>query len=224
MRKPERRSAEGSISGRANAAGDGPEPPRLPASHAADAWRYVAVAFPSPRQPGETGGPELGILVRNQPDIVRWGPDYPPTLLPPGHIVLKQYAAGPSDPCRAAWQRTQLQFARDFPPRAVPPCAAPGWLAPDGRFYACRWLEHDRLGYRLAAAHYGDPCGPLTLEQRGWLRVQHDGTIVRLPSARLPSQAQLDVLFTLLEVSQGVYRANIREQLELACVLAALYM
>ena len=115
MHMPENGSTKGSLSGRAVAGGDGLEPPRVPTQ----TWRYVAVAFPSPTQPGETEGPELGILVRNHPDIVMWGPDYPPTLLPPGHVVLKQYAVHPSGPCRADWQRTQLQFARDFPPRAA---------------------------------------------------------------------------------------------------------
>ena len=218
MHMSEMGSAKGSMGGRVVAGGNGPEPPRT----AAPAWRYVAVALPSPKQPGETEGPELGILVRNHPDIIMWGPDYPPTLLPPGHVVLKQYAVHPSGPCRADWQRTQLQFARDFPPRAVPPHPSAAWVAPDGRFFACRWLEHDRLGYRLAAAYYADPCGPLALEQRGWLRVQHDGTIVRAPSVRAPSQPQLDVLFTLVELAKGAYRANIREELELACALATL--
>ena len=222
MHMPERGSTTGSLDGRAVAGGDGSGPSRLLAGAAPGAWRYVAVAFPSPTRPGETEGPELGIVVRNHPDIIMWGPDYPPTLLPPGHMVLKQYAVRTSGPCRADWQRAQLQFARDFPPRAVPPHPAAAWVAPDGRFYACRWLEHDRLGYRLAAAYYADLCGPLALEQRGWLRVQHDGTIVRLPSARLPSQAQLDVLFTLVEVSEGAYGANIREELELACARAGL--
>ena len=193
-----------------------------PAAPREGVWRYVAVVFPSPSQAGQTEGPELGILAPNQPDVILWGPDYPPTLLPPGYTILKQYAASPSCLCRDEWRRTMLQFARDFPPRAIPPHPAPAWIAPDGRFYACRWLEHDRLGYRLAAACYGDPCGPLTLERRGWLRVQHDGTIIRSPSARLPSQPQLDVLFTLGQASEGTYRANIREELKLACILSSL--
>jgi hypothetical protein len=197
-------------------------PPQLPALYAKDSWCYVAVVFPSPRQASETAGPELGILLQNRPGIILWGPDYPPTLLPAGHTILKQYEVDRSDPSRADWQRAQLQFAQDFPPRAVPPRPTPAWVAPDGRFYACRWLEHDRLGYRLAAAYYGDPRGPRALEEHAWLRVQHDGTIVHLPSARHPSQPQLDVLFALVQVSEGVYRANVRDELELVRVLAAL--
>jgi hypothetical protein len=128
-----------------------------------------------------------------------------------------------ADPSTADWQRAQLEFAQDFPPRAVPPHPAPAWLSPDGRFYACRWLEHDRLSYRLAAAYYGDPRGTQALEKHGWLRVQRDGTIVRPPYARRgPSQPQLDVLFTLVQVSRGEYHANIRDELELARLLARL--
>lgn len=185
---------------------------RLPAPYAKSTWRYVVVTFPSPRQPGKTEGPELGILVQHRQDIILWGPDYSPVPLPAGHTVLKQYPVDKLDSSTADWQRAQLQFARDFPPRAVPPHAAPAWVAPEGRFYPCRWLEHDRLGYRLAAAYYADPRGPLALERRGWLRVQHDGTVVRLP-ARRPTQSQLDVLFALAQSSEGIYSLNIRDEL-----------
>jgi hypothetical protein len=80
----------------------------------------------------------------------------------------------------------------------------PAWLAPDARFYWCRWLEHDRLSYRLSAAHYGNPGGTRVLEARGWLRVQRDGTIVRPPSSPSGlSQPQLDVLFSLAQLAEG---------------------
>ena len=40
--------------------------------------------------------------------------------------------------------------------------------------------------------------------------------MVRHARARPLSQAQLDVLFTLLQASEGSYRANIAEELELS--------
>jgi len=199
------------------------EPPaRAPRVHKA-VWRYAAVGLPSPTRPGETERVELGILLPDQPHLILWAPDSPPTPLPRGHTVLKRYSVDTAEPSTADWQRAQFEFARDFPPRAVPPHPAPAWLAPDGRFFACRPLEHDRLSYRLAAAYYGDPHGTQALEKRGWLRVQRDGTIVRPLSARRElSQAQMDVLFTLVQVSKGDYHANVRDELELARLLARL--
>ena len=88
---------------------------------------------------------------------------------------------------------------------------------------AVRVLEHDRLSYRLAAAYYADPRGTQALEKHGWLRVQRDGTIVRPPFTwRELTQAQLDVLFTLVQVSTGDYHTNIRDELELARLFARL--
>jgi hypothetical protein len=121
------------------------------------------------------------------------------------------------------WQRAQMEFAREFPPQPVSPRPVPAWLASDGRFYACRWLEHDRLSYRLSAMYYGDPGGTKVLESRGWLRVQRDGTIIRPPSSRADlTQPQLDVLFSLVQLAEGAYRDNIREELELARLRARL--
>ena len=96
------------------------------------------------------------------------------------------------------------------------PHASAAWVAPDGSFYPCHWLEHDRLAYRLAGAYYNSPDGPRTLERCGWVRLQHDGSVVWHTRGQLLSQAQLDVLFTLLQTSEGSYRANIGEVLELS--------
>ena len=50
------------------------------------------------------------------------------------------------------------------------------------------------------------------------MRLEHDGTVVRQAGGRPLSQAQLDVLFTLLQAAEGDYRANLAEELELSRV------
>ena len=223
MAKPNRRSADRGRAERAARGAANPEPPIRAPRAKKTTWRYVALGSRSPNRPGETDRVELGILLLDRPRLVLWGPDSPPAPLPRGHAVLKEYSVDAADPSTADWLRAQLEFARDFPPRPVPPAPTPAWLAPDGRFYACRWLEHDRLSYRLAAAYYADPRGTQALERHGWLRVQRDGTIVRPPLTwRELTQPQLDVLFTLVEVSRGDYHANIRDELELARLFARL--
>ena len=113
-------------------------------------------------------------------------------------------------------------IGRDFPPQRTEPHASAAWLAPDGSFYPCHWLEHDRLAYRLAGAYYNSSDGPRRLERCGWLRLEHDGTVVRHARGQPLTQAQLDVLFTLLQTSKGSYRANIGEELELSLVMERL--
>lgn len=217
MRKPKKRAPDQGRPERAAQGWQYPWPPTRAQLPKKSTWRYVALGFRSPARAGET---ELAILLLDQPHLLRWGPDVPPTALPSGHTVLKEYSVDAADPSTADWQRAQLEFARDFPARPVPPRPSPAWLSPDGRFYACRWLEHDRLSYRLAAAYYGDPRGTQALEKHGWLRVQRDGTIVRPPYTwRELTQAQLDVLFALVQVSRGDYHTNIRDELELARML-----
>ena len=160
---------------------------------------------------------ELGILVCGEPGLIRWAPGSAPSQLPDGYRIVKRYAVDITEPFMADWERAQLEFAREFPAEAVPPRPVPAWLAPDGRFYACRWLEHDRLSYRLSAQHYGNAGGTRVLETRGWLRIQRDGTVVRAPSTRSElSQPQLDVLFSLAQLAEGDYRDNIHDELVLA--------
>jgi hypothetical protein len=182
---------------------------------------YVVLKLPG--LPDEPERVELGIVASDQPGLVQWDPGSPPSPLPPVYTIVKRYLVDVAEPSSADWRGAQLEFAREFPPQPVSPRPTPAWLSLDGRFYACRWLEHDRLSYRLSAMYYGDPAGTKILERRGWLRVQRDGTIIRAPSSRTHiSQRQLDVLFSLAQLAEGAYRDNIRDELELARVRARL--
>ena len=182
--------------------------------------RYVALSFPSPIRPGITEGPVLAVLFGDSPGVCAWSPDAAPVPVPPQAVILREYAVDARDRPWADWCRAEFQFARDFPPAPCEPRPGPAWVGPDGGFYACRWMEHDRLAYRLAAALYADPRGPWCLEQRGWLRIGQDGTAIRSASREPPSDAQLNTLLTLLELSDGDFREGIREQLQLARLLA----
>jgi hypothetical protein len=175
----------------------------------------VAITFRSPIQPARVEGPHLGIIYSAWPDTLFWEPGGPHMPLPPEHTILKDYPAR-CERLSEDWQLAMLAFGRDFPPQRGEPHPSAAWVAPDGSFYACHWLEHDRLAYRLAGACYSSPDGPRRLERGGWLRLEHDGTVVRQARGRPLSQGQLDVLFTLLQAAEGSYRANVAEELELS--------
>lgn len=183
------------------------EPPR--------GCRVVAITFRSPIQPERVEGPHLGIVYAESPDILFWDPGGLPMPLPPEHTILKDYPVR-CERLSDDWPQAALAFGHDFPPQRTEPHPSAAWLAPDGSFYPCHRLEHDRLAYRLAGACYNSPHGPRTLERGGWLRLEHDGTIVWHARGQPFSQAQLDVLFGLLQTAAGNYRANLGEVLELS--------
>ena len=185
------------------------EPPR--------GCRAVAITFRSPIDPARVEGPHLGIICSTRPDTLFWEPGGLPMPLPPEHTILKDYPVR-CERLSEDWHLAALAFGRDFPPRRSEPHPSAAWVAPDGSFYACHWLEHDRLAYRLAGAYYNSPDGPRRLEQCGWVRLEHDGTVVRQVAGQPLSQAQLDVLFALLQTAEGGYRANVAEELELSLI------
>lgn len=182
--------------------------------------RYVVLSFPSPIKPDVNEGPVLAMLFSDAPGVCAWSPGSPPVPLPAEAVIVHEYPVDAFDTAWADWRRAEFQFARDFPPAPCEPRPGPAWVAPDGTFYACRWMEHDRLAYRLAAAVYSDPRGPWALEQRAWLRIGQDGTAIRSSFREPPSDGQLNVLFALLELSDGAFRESIRDQLQLARLLA----
>jgi hypothetical protein len=160
------------------------------------------------------------MLFSDAPGLCAWSPESPPVPLPDEAVVVREYTVDGCDTAWADWRRAEFQFARDFPPPCGEPRPGPAWVAPEGAFYPCRWMEHDRLGYRLAAALYADPRGPWALEERGWLRIAQDGTAIRSSSREPPTDGQLNVLFALLQLSDGTFRESIRDQLQLARLLA----
>ena len=67
-----------------------------------------------------------------------------------------------------------------------------GWLAPDGKFYACPAYAHIHMGDALAEFFYSEEEYPssVLLERKGWGHISNSGV-----SIYRTTQAQLDTLF-----------------------------
>jgi hypothetical protein len=61
----------------------------------------------------------------------------------------------------------EQQSRKEFPPRDAIEDSA-GWLAPDGKFYPCGWMEHTSLQYDLWLSF---DLEHTKLENQGWARV-----------------------------------------------------
>lgn len=117
------------------------------------------------------------------------------------------------------------QFRLDFPPEAELKLRG-GWLAPDGKFYPCRYMEHLNHADDLAFVHYkeeGD--GEQRIEKEGWAKIYGDGVCL-LPSSYKGdkggeyTQAQLDTLSDLMILAikdeDETYAEHIRKVIEKA--------
>ncbi len=122
------------------------------------------------------------------------------------------------------------QFTLDFPPEAELKLSG-GWLAPNGKFYPCAWMDHLNEAQNLAFVHYkekGD--GSQRLEKEGWAKIFNDGICILLGTLRFDddlndlypnmkyTQAQLDTLgdlFVLATKEEAeAYAEHIRKELE----------
>lgn len=103
------------------------------------------------------------------------------------------------------WDRVdeiRNQFEFDFPPEAKLKISG-GWLAPDGKFYPCSYMEHLAEAYRLALVHYNSDDGEKTLEEKGWAKILGDGVIFLLTYDRKGyTQAQINTLGDLLVLAK----------------------
>jgi hypothetical protein len=102
------------------------------------------------------------------------------------------------------------------------PSASAGWIAPDGKFYACAWYQHDSLGTNLMVQF-----GYATIEEweRNWVRLKYDPMTRAAPfvetggSEQKPiTQAQLNTLYDILSafLQAGIDVANLRESIQFA--------
>lgn len=108
------------------------------------------------------------------------------------------------------WDRVdeiRNQFEFDFPPEAKLKVSG-GWLAPDGKFYPCGYMQHIGEAYSLALVHYNSDDGDKTLEEKGWAKICDDGTIFLLIRIRSfgedgkYTQAQINTLGDLLVLAK----------------------
>jgi hypothetical protein len=104
------------------------------------------------------------------------------------------------------------------------PAARAGWIAPDGKFYACAWYQHESLGANLMLQF-----GYRSVEEweRNWLRLKYDPATRAAPFIERGAaddysvtQAQFNTLhdiFTAFFLS-GIDVVNLREFIQRARV------
>ena len=146
-------------------------------------------------------GPSL-ITIRNDAVYWRGGPSYMTVHDWDKVQIIKDYGEI-DDMDRGNIENLYDQFDLDFPPIAETKVSA-GWLAPNGKFYPCQYMEHLSEARHLAFVHYKERGnGEQRIEKEGWAKIYSDGTCL-LPTSYLYdqdgeyTQAQLDTLSDLL--------------------------
>ena len=110
------------------------------------------------------------------------------------------------------------QFEFDFPPEAELKVSG-GWLAPDGKFYPCGYMQHLGEAYHLALVHYNSDDGEKVLEEKGWAKIYSDGLVflwysldhVRAFGDTKYTQAQINTLGDLLVLAKQEDRKKFAE-------------
>lgn len=111
----------------------------------------------------------------------------------------------------------ELEFEHDFPISEGVERSS-GWIAPNGKFYACLAAEHYESAMRLTALYYNNFDGSTKLEDEGWWKVYWNGHTISgkgVTSFEI-TQQQLDTLGDLLVLEEGneVWRDRIRTTIE----------
>lgn len=106
------------------------------------------------------------------------------------------------------------QFYQDFPPTHRIQ-QSPGWLAPDGKFYPCRYFEHDILAGRLSKIYYGTSRSDGSLlEAHNWLRLDYTGFVKSHIHYEGVTQAQIETLSDLCFHADTEYARNLAHELD----------
>ena len=82
---------------------------------------------------------------------------------------------------------------------ALPTKSSEGWIAPNGKFYACAFRKHLESAKPLSVIYYGSDEGEIVLENNGWIKVYYDGHTTNTTDYRC-TQKQLDTLFWLMKL------------------------
>lgn len=175
-------------------------------------------------------GPSL-VTIEEGVDIIYWGsgPSYMPVHDWDKEIQIVKDYGEIDDMAYHAIDDLYDQFTLDFPPEAELKISG-GWLAPDGKFYPCAYMDHLNEAQDLAFVHYkerGD--GEQHLEKKGWAKIFSDGTCILLGTIRFDddlndlypnmkyTQTQLDTLgdlFVLATAEEAeTYAKNIKREL-----------
>lgn len=82
-----------------------------------------------------------------------------------------------------------------------------GWIAPDGKWFACSGNEHDEIAESLRQ-QYGIEA--VTLEVAGWIRVQTGGALSsRERVSEVLTQKQAETLAKLQDVGDTKWKNNL---------------
>lgn len=129
------------------------------------------------------------------------------------HTVLAEYTLAEYG-SEGAVERA---FYQQFPPVAKREQSA-GWLAPDGKFYPCRYFEHDRLAERLSRIYYGTDYGSEVLSRHEWLRIDASGALKGVVNFGYVHQAQIDAMSDLCFLdAKSAYARTMMPLLEAIC-------
>ena len=104
------------------------------------------------------------------------------------------------------------QFIRDYPPEAGLEVSA-GWLAPDGKFYPCRYMEHLNTAYELALVHYNSDRAEKELEDKGWAKIYSDGICILWAHTNEYTQKQIDTIGDLIVLATQLGNTNYADNL-----------
>jgi len=178
-------------------------------------------------KPGTKGNWTGPTLVKIDGDIIYWdgGPSHMTVHDWSTIRCIKQYENTHTKGTDEWWERVDEirdQFEKDFPPKTEL-IVSGGWLAPDGGFYPCRYMEHLSEAYRLSWVHHNSKDGEKELERQGWAKVWNDGQVYHLGIRNfeqdyLYTQAQINTLGALLvlatEKESEQYVKNISKELK----------
>ncbi|MGZ3714572.1 MAG: hypothetical protein ACXWP0_00425 [Ktedonobacterales bacterium] len=160
----------------------------------------------------------------DQPTLVGVDPREPGTFF----LVLRDHQVfRPKDVCihkkysarnfRDEWS-VEKRFYAEFPPKPSM-TQAPGWIAPDGKFYPCRYMEHARVAGALARIYYGPKykdMGESFLEDRNWIHVTAYGEFAFMPDMTAINHVQIDTIFDLISCNPNTgYAHNMNKLLRL---------
>ena len=193
--------------------------------------RYLAIDY---FHGNEQHAASLVAVHPDDPERLHWngGNSYTTGIEGKHYAILKHYrvkdymqrahAEDERDRRAEAEETIEKDFYKEFHrPTPDAPRQSAGWIAPDGRFYACRYNEHDWLAKCLCICIYDDypySCSGF-LEEKHWLRILSEGVLNWGGYRGKISQAQYDTLNELAKVSVGKYQQFIRRELENAEVM-----
>lgn len=149
------------------------------------------------REAGSWTGPAL-VSTYDYRKFYWWlGPQYMTGTVGDDVRILKHYEAFDGSEDVDAVER---QYIMDYPEEPTEPAWGLGWIAPDGTFYSCGYMEHASTAARLWIMHNEGICPSQPdrmLEKQGWIKLYHSGSI----EGDVSTPAQLDVLRSLLPMA-----------------------